>query len=93
MPKRDCRHKANQAWINGVHGISDDRLRDTIDIVTNEGQYCSELLLEGSVTNYKSISTADKKNGNIDKVQRLLLSIHSLHYCQRNYETVVLDEI
>ena len=23
----------------------------------------------------------------------MLLSIHSLHYCQRNYDTVVLDEI
>ena len=45
----------------------------------------TEKRFEGSVTNYKSISTADKKNGNIDKVQRLLLSIHSLHYCQRNY--------
>ena len=27
MPRRDCRHKAYQAWINGVHVISDDRLR------------------------------------------------------------------
>ena len=46
MPRRDCRHKANQAWINGVHGISDDRLRDAIDIVMNEGQYCSDLFLD-----------------------------------------------
>lgn len=47
----------------------------------------------GDVTNYKSISTADKKNGNMDKIRRLLLSIHSLHYCNRTYEHVVLDEV
>ena len=48
MPKRDCRHKANRTWVNGIHGISDDRLRDAIEIVMNEGQYCPDILLEDS---------------------------------------------
>ena len=32
MPKRNHKHKANRAWVNGIHGIADDRLRDAISL-------------------------------------------------------------
>lgn len=64
-----------------------------IALTNNTQKRFADQKVSEPAVHYKSISTADKKNGNMDKISRLLLSIHSLHYCNRTYEYVVLDEV
>ncbi|KAI9103494.1 hypothetical protein DFS34DRAFT_591023 [Phlyctochytrium arcticum] len=45
-----------------------------------------------NVPNYKDVSTKNKQLGVMDKCQRLICSIQSLHYIKKNFDIIIFDK-